>query len=318
MRRTIIFALIALASFMAPIANAQWAEAYYNSGAFNGFHFTDSLNGWFTHLGADKIIHTSDGGYTFQVQQVIVGPYGLYDIYMEDNLNGWACGSNTGYGPGYIYRTTNGGADWIQQTHPASESGWTDIVKVGQSIWFLGVTGISSNNHTLLMKTSDGGNSWDLTEYPQFLEAFEFVVFDSLNFIIYGENSILSRTTDGGNSWISANLPSDYQVEKVRFLDNNLGYALVTDLSHFPRDVYLYKSTDGGFVWNIHYSWLSSAQKRGLSIIPETGTIFVAGYLDQSGAKGILKSNDGGISWNTFSTNYLVTGLYTSSRYCGW
>jgi len=116
MRRLIIFALIALASIMAPIANAQWAEAYNNSGAFYGFHFTDSLNGWFSHIGSQKIIHTSDGGYTFDVQLNVALPFNMYDVYMEDNLNGWACGGNSGSGP--IYRTTNGGINWVQTQLP--------------------------------------------------------------------------------------------------------------------------------------------------------------------------------------------------------
>src|SRR3989338_3702720 len=298
MRRTIIFVIIALASIMAPISNAQWTEAYFSTASFNGFHFTDSLNGWFTHLGADKIIHTTDGGFSFQVQQVIVGPYGLYDIYMEDNLNGWACGSNTGSGPGYIYRTTNGGADWVQQTHPASESIWGQILQVGGSIWIVGSYD-GSFEYLLILKTSNSGTTWDLSEFPQHIGG-GIHAFDSLNFIVYGVNGTLDRTTDGGNSWISASLPSDYQVERVKFLDDNLGYALVSNVWSNPADAYLYRSTDGGFTWNLHYSWIDQGQKQGLSLIPGTNTLFVAGWLTSVVPYkfGILKSIDGGSNWD--------------------
>jgi len=319
MRRLIIFALFALASIMAPIANAQWQEAYNNSGAFNGFHFTDSLNGWFSHIGSQKIIHTSDGGNTFDVQLNVALPFNMYDVYMEDNLNGWACGTNTGSGPGYIYRTTNGGADWIQQTHPASQSHWIQIEQVGSSIWFIGSQSVTPNN-LLIMKTSDNGSTWDLTSYSQFDASWLFI-FDSLNFIVYADEGLLALTTDGGNSWISTTLPSDYQVQRVSFKDNNLGYALVANIWSNPDDTYLYRSTDGGFTWNPHYSWVDQGAKEGLSIIPGTGTIFVTGKLSGTVAlNGILKSTDGGTTWSTLMevTSVVLTSIHTPDQRHGW
>ena len=319
MRRLIIVALFALASIMAPV-QAQWAEAYYNSGAFYGFHFTDSLNGWFSHIGSQKIIHTSDGGYTFDVQLNVALSFNMYDVYMEDNLNGWACGSNTGYGPGYIYRTTNGGADWVQKTHPASQSIWGQIEQVGSSIWFFG-SYAGATEYMLIMKTSDGGNTWQLNQYPQIVGAAGIYIFDSLNFIVHGVGGLLARTTDGGNSWISTTLPSDYQVERVKFLDTSIGYALVSNVWSNTADAYLYRTSDGGFTWNLHYSWIDQGQKQGLSIIPGINTIFVGGWLSGTPPYlfGITKSTDLGASWNIVSlSEYAPTNMATPDIYHGW
>jgi len=318
MRRLIIFALIALASIMAPIANAQWAEAYNNSGAFYGFHFTDSLNGWFSHIGSQKIIHTSDGGYTFDVQLNVALPFNMYDVYMEDNLNGWACGGNSGSGP--IYRTTNGGINWVQMTHPASQSIWGQIEQVGSSIWFFG-SYAGATEYMLIMKTSDDGNTWQLNQYPQIVGAAGIYIFDPLNFIVHGVGGLLARTTDGGNSWISTTLPSDYQVQNVTFLDNSIGYALVANGWSNPPDSYLYRSTDGGFTWNLYHSWINQGVKEGLSIIPGPGTIFVTGNISGTSAvDGILKSSDGGSSWSTLMEVMSVPliGIATPDQRHGW
>ncbi len=311
----LVFGLI-MALFMTPL-KAQWTEAYNNPGAFFGFHFTDSLNGWFSHIGSQKIIHTSDGGYTFDVQLNVALPFNMYDVYMEDNLNGWACGGNSGSGP--IYRTTNGGINWVQMTHPASQSIWGQIIKVGSSIWIVGSYD-GSFEYLLILKTSNGGTTWDLEQFPQHIGG-GIHAFNSLNFIVYGVNGTLDRTTDGGNSWISANLPSDYQVEKVKFLDDNLGYALVSNVWSNHPDAYLYRTADGGFTWNLHYSWIDQGQKEGLSINPQTGSLFVTGNLSGTLAlNGILKSTDNGSSWNILMEvmSDPLIGIATPDQHHGW
>ena len=291
---------------------AQWSEAYYNIGGFWNLSFTDTLNGWFTHYGVDKIIHTSDGGHTFNVQQVTPGNYDMNDVYMVDSQNGWCSGGGISGGPGMIHRTTNGGATWLQITHPAPGSSFNGIGIFGNTVWFVGGTNSSTG---IIMKTSDNGQNWEVTLYPNFEIIVGITIFDEQNYILNGIN-LLARTTDGGSTWTSMSLPPDMQVERVKFINSNIGYALVTH-TDVPYDSYLYKTTDSGFTWNLHYTWPASGQRQGLSVIPGTNNIFVAGSVDLY-YQGILKSTDGGVTWNTMLTDYRIYAIYTPSIYHGW
>jgi photosystem II stability/assembly factor-like uncharacterized protein len=315
---------VAWASFMTLSVNvsAQWVEAYSLSGAFNGFHFTDSLHGWFSHFGVNEIVHTSDGGYTFQIQQPTMLGRIMYDVFFEDTLVGWCVGDNGGSGSGFIARTTDGGASWVQKTHPASQSIWGQVEQVGSSIWVIGSYD-GASEYLLILKTSDGGTIWQLQEFPQIVGAVGLYIFDSLNFVVHGVGGLLSRTTDGGTSWVPTSLPSDYQVERVAFLDGSLGYAIATDMVPSPGTAFLYRTTDAGFTWNLHYSFpLQSGQKKGLSLIPGTNTIFVAGWLNSTGTlRGILKSTNAGATWDTVlqvGTPRNVKNLFTPDEQHGW
>lgn len=310
--------VILWASILAPSVYGQWTQVYSLTGGFNGICFTDSLNGWFTHQGTDKIIHTSDGGYNFDVQSVTPGQYTLYDVYMKDQLNGWSAGEGISGGPGIIHHTTNGGVTWVQMTHPApNNSGWGCIVGFNNNIWFGGAYG---TNQGIIMKTSDSGQNWEVILYPNFGIIVGITVFDQNNYIINGYPGLLSRTTDNGTSWISVNFPSDYSVEKVVFSDQNVGYALVSTPYSSPPDAYLYKTSDSGFTWNLIYSWVDQGQKRGLSVIPGSSTIFIGGYLSQAPyLSGLLKSTDSGETWDIVMTGtFGPSQILSPNLYYGW
>jgi hypothetical protein len=88
----------------------------------------DGLRGWAVDMGG-AILHTADGGRTWQQQLVSGADAGLFAAsFLYDGLRGWAVGNN-----GTIMHTSNGGQSWQPQTR-----GFT---------------------------TKDGGQSWDSLEY---------------------------------------------------------------------------------------------------------------------------------------------------------
>lgn len=308
---------------MTPL-NAQWSLAYNfpEGGGVENLYFADTSHGWFVGSFTQnstyyRILHTTDGGFTFSPQATPAGTYNLYTVFFEDNLTGWAAGGPVNNGPGAILKTTDGGNSWNLIVPPGPQpSGWSVIFKTGNTVI---IGGQSSQTDVIIIKSTNGGTSWQMQQYSGIGTCADMYVFDAQNYVIGGMNGNLRRTTNGGISWISTNLNSNYTVNDIEFVDQNLGYALVSDWNIFPPDMYFYKTSDGGFTWYVQYSWIQQGWKSELSIIKQVGTIFVGGYIDNNGNGGALKSHDGGLTWNIeLQTQYPIESIQTPSSQNAW
>jgi len=260
-----------MASLLTPL-RAQWQLAYNfpEGGGVEDLYFADTSYGWFVgsftmNSTYYRNLYTSDGGYTFIPQASPTGSYNLYSIFFEDTLTGWSGGGPYNNGPGTVLNTTDGGANWSLVSHPAPKCAWNVITKGGNILLFGG--GYSANGGGgILMKTTDGGVSWTFTQYPiasGYGGISTLVAFDESNYVVGGNKGFLARTTDGGVTWIEANLNIDFQVEEISFVNQNLGYAIITDIANW--DDYLYITTNGGYTWFEHYSWIGGAKASALS-----------------------------------------------------
>lgn len=315
-----LLTVLLIASLLTPL-KAQWNLAYNNPGSeVRGFHFVDTLNGWFAKYPdaqiQDKILRTTDGGFTFEIQTVPVGSYPLNDVYMEDLQNGRSAGGAMfSNGPGVILKTSDGGQNWVNQNHQKNGT-WNAIAKVGNTMWFVG----GHNNNGAILKTSDNGVSWQVTYYPGLNIFGDIEVLDEQNIIICGNKGIY-RTTNSGVDWYetTGNTNPDYWFYRLAFIDGNLGYCIGSIVSGSWEST-LYVTTNGGFTWSQRYVW-PEGQKQGLSVVPATGKIFVGGWLTQQpSSRGILKSTDNGFSWTLVlnTGNFNPWHLYTPNGYTGW
>ncbi|MBU1095665.1 MAG: T9SS type A sorting domain-containing protein [Bacteroidetes bacterium] len=93
--------------------------------------FVDEKNGWAAGeywgdtFGRGMIVHTSDGGQTWEKQLELESTNRLQwqffrSIEMWDSLKGWAsaCDYFDNFSPTYIYRTTDGGKNWLKLNSP--------------------------------------------------------------------------------------------------------------------------------------------------------------------------------------------------------
>ncbi|NJL73913.1 MAG: hypothetical protein HC892_01570 [Saprospiraceae bacterium] len=101
-------------------------------GNYSGVHFTSANEGWvcgyFNNLGVNVpiILKTINGGSTWVQQTVTLDPTWLFgyrpnDIAFYDSNNGWF-GGITNYGDDAIFKTTDGGATWVNITFFFPES----------------------------------------------------------------------------------------------------------------------------------------------------------------------------------------------------
>ncbi|MBD3340005.1 MAG: T9SS type A sorting domain-containing protein [Candidatus Lokiarchaeota archaeon] len=311
--------------------NSNTSEALYS------VNFVDDKNGW-TVGKSGTILRTNDGGKNWNIQQsgTSCSLYGVYfttkDIgwvvgykriilkttnggknwlpqhnesvltYLEDvffvNANqGVAVGSN---GTGKIYRTLDGGENWIESSLGCSWvkdvyfidelRGWaTGIVasRITISTGFFGEINIDIENpRSTIWDTNDGGVNWNQTTFSsnEFLEDI-FFLNESIGWAV-GDSGTIVKTIDGGNSWLDKTNNADRNLKSVQFFSPNVGLAVCEDRQ-------IIKSFDGGSTWEEY----SRAPYANLCSVYFTNKDkgWAAGFL-RTGM--IFQTNDGGFSWS--------------------
>jgi photosystem II stability/assembly factor-like uncharacterized protein len=225
------------------------------------------------------IIHTTDSGSTWEVQQT-PGNCWINSLYFHDATEGWAIGSHS------VLYTTNGGKQWVQRNIG------NDSMLGGTKILFLNKNNglLYCSNPIRLDYTEDGGQTWSDRSASITGPDINDIVFvnDSLGFLC--ANKYLARTDDGGKSWIDADSVSIVNIKPIKtvqMIDASIGYCL---------GMYgMAKTTDAGKTWK------TILQRQSISIFeamhfscPDTG-FALFGYAPMY----LLKTNDGGVTWAT-------------------
>ena len=132
---------------------------------FNDVCFINDDNGWVVGYGSyfmmgcyGTIMHTVDGGETWDYQEFSAG-FPVNSVQFLDSLRGWAVGGDYHFSTGQpqcmILSTNNGGDTWTEQINtygtfpPLKDVYFTDTLN-----------GYAAGGG-LILKTSDGGISWD-------------------------------------------------------------------------------------------------------------------------------------------------------------
>jgi photosystem II stability/assembly factor-like uncharacterized protein len=151
--------------------------------------FSTPLIGW---IASHNLLKTTDGGITWVVQDNISATVELNDIYFTDPSHGVAVGDE-----GDIYRTTNGGSDWVS----VYGAGLTYLTDVDFSDANNGLTvGYDCNSciRGIIARTTNGGATW----YPQYLnldvKPIGVSMPDSLHATVVGRAGAILRTNNGG------------------------------------------------------------------------------------------------------------------------
>jgi photosystem II stability/assembly factor-like uncharacterized protein len=185
---------------------------------FFGVHFLDRNNGWIVGFFGRILLHTENGGLTWEVQKTGANHI-LWGVRFIDGDNGWAVGSH-----GTILHTKTGGRNryllfkgWEKQ-----DSGiYGDLY----GIYFVNKnTGWAVGESGAIM-TTDGGRHWERKKLN--IKAY---VLKSVYFIDEWEGWIagwggIFHTTDGGKSWQPELIGREYDLIKVFFIDRNNGWV---------------------------------------------------------------------------------------------
>ncbi len=196
-------------------------------------------------------------------------------------------------------------AQWEWQNPTTTGNNLNGIQLVNQNIGYV------VGEEGTILRTIDGGNSWNdqLSGIYNNLNSVMFI--DSLNGWIVGEFGTILKTTDSGNHWQEIiNQYADYCLTSVFFVNQYVGWAVGGLGSNVENSASLIiKTTDSGITWfeqGEKTSYLFSC-----FFIDETTGWTVGGTAADTNV--ILKTTDGGLTWEHKDIN--ISGHYLRSVY---
>jgi len=264
----------------------------------------------------DAFFKTTDAGASWT--SVGLGSVTVFALAIDPKNSGTVyAGTSAG-----VYKTTNAGASWVAaKTRLASDANGRVVIPALAIDPQNPDTVYAADIYTGLLKTSDAGASWTTVNAelrstsPTDLLTLRIDPQDPAT-IYAGTDAGVFKTTDAGANWSVVNAGLQFTL---------YGHLPVSILAVDPQSsaVYvvdagwqdLFKSTDGGASWAGTLAREPSGlvvrgarlNTNALAIDPRNPrTLYVAGSYIQSGqpsgGTGVIKSTDGGTSWNVMSS----------------
>ena len=207
-----------------------------------------------------------------------------------------------------IVKSMDGGATWH-----AANSGLT-----GDSVSSLAIDPITSATlyaatSSGLFKSTDAAGSWNSINsgFPSDASIQNVVLDPTHPWTIYALGNAPFKSEDGGTSWAALNtvpgtIFSGYAeslaIDPVS--PNTIYVASMIDGGRAAGTASIAKSTDGGQSWQVVPAGIGYAFMNSLAIDPTAPSTVYASYSGNGGSDtdpgeaGVLKSTDGGQSWN--------------------
>ncbi|TCO11026.1 T9SS type A sorting domain-containing protein [Natronoflexus pectinivorans] len=215
-------------SIQAPV---QFGDYYYKIHFINeniGFSVGENFA---PNIKKGVIIKTIDGGNNWELNFAIEQE--LRDVHFVNLDTGYVVGSG-----GTIYKTTNGGNEWVAQ-----DSG----VEVSlNSVFFTDTkTGYACGMGGTIIQTTNGGDTWTIASTPTTDAMFAISFFnDSIGFAsVRGWG--MAKTINAGKNWTWFRLPGSRNriMRDMVFTSEKDGYIAGWD--------YLFTTNDGGETWEL-------------------------------------------------------------------
>lgn len=218
----------------------------------NHIHFTDSLTGWIVG-DTGLIMHTNDGGISWVTQESNT-TNNIISVFFTNKNIGWAASHNFQTQPygSELLKTIDGGMSWSVNDYP-QENIFISSIFFHDSLngWMGGVP------HALV-KSTDGGNSWEQATIDTSTLAF-------------------------------------FPVINITFYDSTFGYASggIFDIAGV-----IWITEDGGNLWKaISTDYAPADEVHGLYIFNPTKIFGSGGDPDFGFGVGFMKTENGGTNW---------------------
>jgi photosystem II stability/assembly factor-like uncharacterized protein len=170
---------------------------------------------------------------------------------------GWVSGDSPLSGSIYLYKTTDSGVTWTQQSMTIP-SGYTNAyVNTSVPKFFSSTSGVlpvwmgldASGPDLFLYRTTNGGSTWTISS--SFVRpSFTADVITATNAITWGRNSKFRTTSNTGASWadVIPNINFGDNINNLDFVSTTTGW--LTQYSDSGATA-LYRTSDGGRTWTL-------------------------------------------------------------------
>ena len=267
--------------------------------------FRDEQNGW--AAGQGIIVHTADGGKTWQKQYV--GAARIKCIYFKNAKDGFAGGESDLY----MY-THDGGTTWKEEHSLFSGQLFTKIFFTDDKTGFM-------LSEAGVFKSSDGGATWKSVG-PKRPDEFYNSSFtgltarDAKHLVLVGEKEFLYTSDDAGNTWV-ANTKEFFTGDRrhyygVAFKDAKNGWISCSTGTGTDFDALC--TTDGGATWTPK-KMFNDYQAKTFEFNGNCGWL-----TSQMNDHMIYVTYDGGNTWNevTVTNEHTVNAARIFSQKTGY
>jgi photosystem II stability/assembly factor-like uncharacterized protein len=276
------------------------------SGDLVAVYFTSASNGW---IAGDSgyLASTADGGRSWT--KVPLGTIeDINEIYFRNENNGYLVAGKK------MFMTRDAGKTW-QETQIYKSGDFRNAVPEFLSIRFADkkrgfVIGSLLNKadqviDSVVMRTEDGGETWQRVPVPSKRELFHLDFNGSLHGWIVGDKGLILATEDGGANWTIQNSGVTRALFNVDFRDDYNGYTVGGGGT-------ILRTEDGGKTWERVITTYTETFKRIDFADDKNGWIVGHGG-------SILRSSDRGKSWvrQDSHTREDLYGLFMGKKY-GW
>jgi photosystem II stability/assembly factor-like uncharacterized protein len=264
--------------------NKLWKDVprYWNQSGWDtitNLDMIDSMTGFKSSY--YNFYRTYNGGYTWEL---VSGTPQDERIHFLDVSAGWRYGD-------FIYKTTNGGSEWILQVTPGVKI--TDLQFTDEYTGY--ACGSNGNLKGVIIKSTNGGDTWYQLNTPRTGHLTSVAFMDAQNGIAAGWGSTILKTSNGGKTWEQVSrgdlVKTKNLFSKKKFLKSNDKRYITTNVNGFTRITAV--AGRGNYL---------DAEFRG-------GVIFIA-----SDEGAVLSSADFGNSWKTDNVGEVVLEIKYDGR----
>ena len=303
--RDLIICSFILALAITASAQPSWITGKVDcDGDLIAVFFTSSERGW---IAGDNgfLAWTNDGGRTWNEHELEITE-NINEIYFRNDDNGYLVAGRK------MFVTSNAGRTWQETAivNPGDvRTGTPEFLSIRFADKKRGIivgsvlSGDEDVIDSLVMRTEDGGETWQRVHVPTKAEIFHLDFVGSSKVWLVGDRGAILYSADAGQSWVQQQSGTERALYNVDFRDRNDGWAVG------GRGTIL-RTENGGRTWETVPTSFPATFMRVDFADDKNGWIVGHGGT-------ILRSGDKGKTWlkQESGTDSSLYGLYMEKKF---